>query len=151
MQKAWKNRLESRPVPGWVEKTQPFNKDHIQQFSHHLLGCGLQSVEKKKKRPFSFPRTAENSQIPAFRLKSSLRGAFGTTVRQLRDPQAPPILWAPPTLETGTRCPAGAELISDPATPGLGTAEATGARTGTVPCSLLMRPRQQHANTEDKM
>lgn len=71
MQKAWKNRLESRPVPGWVEKTQPFNKDHIQQFSHHLLGCGLQSVGKKKKRPFSFPRTAENSQIPAFRLKSS--------------------------------------------------------------------------------
>lgn len=47
----------------------------------HFLGCGLQSVKKKKKSPVLPPRAAGNAQI----LAPLVRTGFRATIRQLVD------------------------------------------------------------------
>lgn len=101
-----------------------------------------------KKKSFRFPRrTAENAQIPAFGFKSSLSvedlgllSGSWWTYSQSRSLGS---------LNLGpARCPAGAELTSDPAAPGLSTPGTPGARTCTIPHNSLTHPQQLRSNTK---
>ena len=116
--------------------------------SDHFLGCGLQSVKKKKKVLQFPPRTAENAQIPAFRLKPSLRVEdLGLLSGRWWACRHSPFSGLPQPW-VGTRCPAGAELTSDPAAPGLSTSGATRAGTCTIAWNSLTHLQQLHLNTE---